>query len=330
MAPLDGGQGTAQPSGVKNMTIPVDDGTSGYFLSSRVADRLSELHFNKGLGEALASGVTQLRDVVFDIQKIERFIPERLARQLLDSVDIAISSAEAVHDDESRVHAVDLLRSASGELSIVVDIGRIIDLARRTGERAEQSLYDFESRVKNAEVEWKRMVTTEYDTALSEFHEQTDRLLSEVTSRGSESVARVKKEIVDVLLDDAQCELQRAQNGFRRQIGTWAVLSVIVITAFFAFAFRIVAEQHLPSAWTWQIAYYTGIRGLILGAMGAIAGFCLRMLKAHINLAHVNAHRARVANSMPGFLEAAPKEHRFEMLNGFEGFERFAPYALGG
>ena len=148
----------------------------------------------------------------------------------------------------------------------------------------------------------------------AELKKESDRLLKEVASRGDDTVARTKKQVRDIVLENAKSEFASSRKWLWVQVAIWSVLSIVCIVAFFAYCFRVASEQHLPESWTWQIAYYTGIRVLIIAAIGAIISFCLRMLKGHIQLVHINAHRSRLVNSIADFVEAAPGDKQFEIF----------------
>lgn len=53
------------------------------------------------------------------------------------------------------------------------------------------------------------------------------------------------------------------------------------------------------------IVYFGAIRITILTGVGAMATFCLRMLRAHMHMSQLNLHRQRIANSMAAFVESA-------------------------
>lgn len=154
----------------------------------------------------------------------------------------------------------------------------------------------------------------EFESARSSLKSHQELLLQDLSVRGSDIIARTKKQIRDSLLENAKREFDRSRKWLWAQVAAWLVAVLIAIYAFFRYSTTLAAEQHLPDKWTWQIAYYAGIRILIVGGIGAIASFCLRMLKGHLNLVHVTAHRSRVANSIADFVEAAPREQQFEIF----------------
>ena len=56
------------------------------------------------------------------------------------------------------------------------------------------------------------------------------------------------------------------------------------------------------------------MRVIALGGIAAAASFCLRMLKGQIGLAQLNAHRTRIARSMPGLIHLAAESERITLL----------------
>ena len=62
--------------------------------------------------------------------------------------------------------------------------------------------------------------------------------------------------------------------------------------------------------------YYTAIRITLLGILGAVATFCLRIYRSQLHMSHHNAHRQVVAASMQSFVDSATtKEHRDKILS---------------
>ncbi len=143
---------------------------------------------------------------------------------------------------------------------------------------------------------------------------EANKLVSEISAKGAVTVAETKKEVAGVLVSEAAKQFFDAQKWLNWQVVIWAGLSSVGVAAFLWTASLFVATQKLPAEWTWQIAFYAGMRVVLLGGIAATASFCLRMLKAQIALAQVNAHRTRVARSMPGLLHLAPESDRVAVL----------------
>jgi hypothetical protein len=60
--------------------------------------------------------------------------------------------------------------------------------------------------------------------------------------------------------------------------------------------------------------YQTVIRVTLLTAIGAIATFCFKVLRAQMHLREQNLHRARVANTMDAFLGAASQPEQRDII----------------
>lgn len=115
---------------------------------------------------------------------------------------------------------------------------------------------------------------------------------------------RARKTAAHISVEAAQEQFRLAQAELNKQVKMWSVISALSLAAFLLTAF-ILSQIHFPPDWTWQMIYHTAIRVTILTAVGAIAAFCLRMLRAHMHMSQHNLHRQRIANSMAAFVESA-------------------------
>ena len=93
----------------------------------------------------------------------------------------------------------------------------------------------------------------------------------------------------------------------------WAWMSGISIVAFLGVA-GYLARVHFGEEWKWHVVYFTAIRITILTAVGAVAAFCLRILRAQMHMSQHNRHRQRVANSMSAFVEAAVTPEQRDLI----------------
>ncbi len=122
----------------------------------------------------------------------------------------------------------------------------------------------------------------------------------------------------------AQIEFDTASNQLRQRAIGWGVLSLAVFVGFIGFALNIYhhppiffSEQRSSSSnLVAEAIYFSAIRVTILTAIGALATFCLRMLRAHLHMSAQNDHRRRVANSMEAFVEAAQTPEQRDIIFG--------------
>ncbi len=62
------------------------------------------------------------------------------------------------------------------------------------------------------------------------------------------------------------------------------------------------------------IIYFTALRITILAAIGGVAAFCLKILRANMHMRAHNLHRQRLANSMAAFVESASTNEQRDLI----------------
>jgi hypothetical protein len=259
------------------------------------------------------------------IEPLAPYVGGVRAEELHRTISTAVGAAGTLRDDPSETALeqlgrglVDAVRSASD----LIVLGGAVEESRRAAAAAAESVR--QAAETNVGLRQKEVDTTasalrqEISDASERLRKELEGLLQELSARGNEVVAQSKKRIAGDILNDAQQQFSSAQRGLNIQVGVWSGVAVGCLVAFFWFAGCLLDTQ-LPEKWTWQIAFFAGVRIIILGGIGAVASFALRMVKAHIALAQVNAHRTRVARSMPSFLEVAPSDQRFTVLESLIG-----------
>jgi hypothetical protein len=143
---------------------------------------------------------------------------------------------------------------------------------------------------------------------LSSLGERAERLKKEVNDGAERLVSRAKQIARNISLEAAQQQFREEARALNRQLTVWSGIATVALLFFFAFGIWIMQHQQLPDKWTWQVLYYTAIRLTLLSAIGAVATYALKMVSIHIDRRHLNSHRARLANSMAAFVEAARTE----------------------
>jgi hypothetical protein len=161
------------------------------------------------------------------------------------------------------------------------------------------------------------------------FKELTSLQKSEVESLRSQ----VRETAKGISIEQAQKQFDNARSILWNRARGWALLSAVSFICFFWFATYIL--NHTPAALfggqlqiaadavkatsqakgvsaqipipliVAQTAYLAAIRITILTAIGALATFCLRMMRSSLHMAEHNDHRRRLANSMASFVAAA-------------------------
>lgn len=155
--------------------------------------------------------------------------------------------------------------------------------------------------------------------SVDEAKERFDQYIRETEERVRKSAARVS-------VTAAQNEFAAAGQSHARKAVIWGIVSVAVIGSFIWFAWHLVAgptpsfavgETGGESKESTALAvYYTAIRITVLTAMGAVATFCLRILRAQLHMYELNLHRKRLYNSMAAFVESASTLEQRDIILG--------------
>jgi ElaB/YqjD/DUF883 family membrane-anchored ribosome-binding protein len=155
--------------------------------------------------------------------------------------------------------------------------------------------------------EYQRTVAdmkSQAEDSLKHVREESEKVLSEAKKLAQEIEDRARKTAAHISVEAAQQQFREAQTVLKEDVRLWAWLSGIAAAAFILVAIYL-AKIHLPEGMKWEIVYFAAIRITILTAVGAMATFCLRILRAHMHMSQQNLHRQRIANSMAAFVESA-------------------------
>jgi len=96
-------------------------------------------------------------------------------------------------------------------------------------------------------------------------------------------------------------------------IKIWGGISIGLIIIFVGVIIYMLKIK-LPNEWTWQVIYYSVIRAAIIGFVGTLMAFSLKILKSHLHMREHNLHRERIANSMAAFSESAMNKDQRDII----------------
>lgn len=142
------------------------------------------------------------------------------------------------------------------------------------------------------------------DEALKRVQEQSEKTIEEARKLAKDIEERARRTAAHISVEAAQEQFREAQKILNAEVKLWAWISVGAVGAFIGVAIYL-AKIHLPPDMKWEVVYFAAIRITILTAVGAMATFCLRILRAHMHMSQQNLHRQRLANSMAAFVESA-------------------------
>lgn len=149
--------------------------------------------------------------------------------------------------------------------------------------------------------------------ALTLVKDEAGKTIEEARKLAQQIEERARRTAAHISVEAAQEQFKQAQKDHNEQVKLWSWLSGLSILAFFGVAIYLTQVQ-FPEEWKWHIVYFTAIRVTILTAVGAIATFCLRILRAHMHMSQHNLHRQRVANSMAAFVESAVTPEQRDLI----------------
>jgi len=151
------------------------------------------------------------------------------------------------------------------------------------------------------------------EAALKLVKEESDKAIEEARKLAQQIEEQARQTATRISVKAAQDQFKEAQKDHNKQVKIWSWLSSLSIIVFLGVAIYLMQVQ-FPEEWKWHIIYYTAIRITILTAIGAIATFCLRILRAHMHMRQHNLHRQRVANSMAAFVESAVTREQRDLI----------------
>jgi hypothetical protein len=90
----------------------------------------------------------------------------------------------------------------------------------------------------------------------------------------------------------------------------WGGIGIVLISVLIYFIFHLLGLT-FKDGWSTELIYASVIRLAILGFLGYLLGFSLKILKSYMHIKEHYHHRFRIANSMASFVESANnKDHR--------------------
>ena len=166
-------------------------------------------------------------------------------------------------------------------------------------------------------------IKTAHDEAVNELKIQASKTLEEIQEKSEESIEKARKlaeqienrarqTAAKISVKEAQSQFQEAQKQFDSSVKIWSIISCIPITLFLTLG--VYLWNHQGPSEVGSAIYETGIRFAILGSLGALSAFCLRILRAHIHMRQQNLHRQRVANSIEAFVQSAVTPEQRDLI----------------
>lgn len=254
--------------------------------------------------------------------------------ELKQKLDFAIEYAPKVHDD----YVGQVYSTLDAIFNTLFNLTNLDD--REYSSQAENTVSEYNSLCNDLTKNWSPFVTAAveakgfladegirkaYEDSVRAMKEESSNVLQEIQQESKEAInnARQLAEQIEnrarltaagISVEEAQKQFQDAQKGFDKQSIIWSAISFVFLLIFVILAIYLWFEE-IPDNLESTI-YYTAVRITALGAIGAIATFCLRVLRSYLHMRQQNLHRQRVANSIASFVDSATTpEHRDLILS---------------
>jgi hypothetical protein len=149
--------------------------------------------------------------------------------------------------------------------------------------------------------------------ALAKIEKESGEIINEARKKAEEIESSVRKTAQKISVKEAQEQFASAAKKNMESITIWGGITLLLVLVFISFIGYMLRVK-LPESWTWQIIYYSIIRAAILGFIGTLLAFSLKILKSHLHMREHNLHRERIANSMSAFAESAMNKDQRDII----------------
>ena len=156
-------------------------------------------------------------------------------------------------------------------------------------------------------------IKKESESALQQVQGEAQKTIEVARTLAKQIEDRARRTAAGISVKEAQEQFREAQTALDKRVMIWAGLGIASVLVFF-FTVLYFARIELPTEWRWQVVYYSVIKVSLLTAIGTIAAFCLKILRAHLHMSEKNRHRQRVANSMEAFVASAVTPEQRDLI----------------
>ena len=156
-------------------------------------------------------------------------------------------------------------------------------------------------------------IKEEAKSAIQQVQEEAKKTIEEARTLADQIESRARLTASGISVEEAQKQFHEAQTALDRRVYLWTGLAGVSILGFICVAIYF-ALIDLPEHWRWHVIYHGAIRVTILAAVGTVAAFCLKVLRAHLHMSEKNRHRQRVANSIGAFVDSAGGPEQRDMI----------------
>lgn len=177
----------------------------------------------------------------------------------------------------------------------------------------QKGLLDDEG-IKNQNQRALEELRQEADLSLEKLKEESAKVLEQAARTAEEIKNKARLTAAGISVEAAQKQFNEAQKEFKEKSFLWGTLSSLSILTFVLFALYFANNARPDEKIGFGIVYFTALRIAILAAIGGVAAFCLKILRANMHMQAHNLHRQRLANSMAAFVESASTNEQRDLI----------------
>ena len=154
----------------------------------------------------------------------------------------------------------------------------------------------------------------EADETLQKVQEETEKTIAKAEEAAEQIENKARLTAAGISVEVAQDQFEKAQEEFKHQSFKWGIFSGISILVFIVALIYFASNSQSNEKLGFGIIYFTALRITILAAIGGVAAFCLKILRANMHMRAHNLHRQRLANSMAAFVESASTNEQRDLI----------------
>jgi hypothetical protein len=148
---------------------------------------------------------------------------------------------------------------------------------------------------------------------LSKIRSESEKIITSANNRADQINSELIKTAKHISVKEAQDQFQEGATQNMKNIKIWGSITVSLIFVF-CIAIYCMLKIETSDEITWKVIYHSALRIAILGFIGTLLAFSLKILKSHLHMREHNLHRKRIANSMAAFAESASSQDQKDLI----------------
>ena len=172
---------------------------------------------------------------------------------------------------------------------------------------------DLKSQVESLTTTLTTTLKNSTEDALKDIELASEKIIENTTKKANDIDFVVRQTAEHISVQEAQNQFKNAAQNNKKNVIVWGCITIFLVIIF-SISVICMLNANLPDQWTWKMIYFSGLRIAILGFIGTLLAFSLKMLKSYLHMKEHNLHRQRIANSMASFAESATSKEQRDLI----------------